>query len=104
MGRIDETRRIERLRAIGVRGKLPDVLTETVLEAVRTHPQGECYTLADGRIPGLVLEVGAGGAATWWLRFRTQAGIQRRLKIGTAGAIALDDARALARKALVAVH
>lgn len=104
MGRIDEAKRIDRLRAIGMRGKLPDVITETVLEAVRTHPQGEAYALADGRVPGLALEVGAGGAATFWLWYRTTAGQRRHLKIGAAGAISLDAARELAMAALVAAR
>jgi len=103
MGRVDETKRIERLRAIGVRGKLPDVLTETVLEAVRTRPQGESYTLADGRVPGLALEVGAAGAATWWLWYRTTSGQRRHLKLGAVGAVTVELARELAMEALVAV-
>jgi len=102
MGRIDEAKRIERLRAIGMKGKLPAVLTEKVIEAVRTHPQGEVYSIADGRVPGLVLEVGTGGTATWWLRYR-QAGAQRRLKIGAVGAVMLKDARALAQGVLADV-
>jgi integrase len=103
MGKIDGQRREARLRAIGMKGKLPDVLSETVLEAVRTHPLGEVYTLADGKVPGLALDVGTEGAATYWLNFRTHAGIRRRLKIATAGAVTLKTARDLAMAALAAV-
>src|SRR4051812_7061099 len=103
MGRVNDEKRIARLRALGLRGKLPDVLTETVLEAVRTHPQGEVYQLSDGRVPGLALEVGASGAGTFWLNYKTTSGIRRRLKIGLAGAITLGDVRALAMRALADV-
>jgi len=54
------------------------VLTETVLEAVRTRPQGESYTLADGRVPGLALEVAPPAHATWWLWYRTTSGQRRQ--------------------------
>src|SRR2546422_5034690 len=103
MGRVNETNWTGRLQALGLRGKLPEQLTEAVLEAIRTRPQGERYLLADGQVPGLALMVGATGAATWWLQYRNAAGQRRMHKVCPAGAASLRDARALARKLLVAV-
>src|SRR5205814_10528002 len=51
----------------------------------------------------LSLLVGASGASTFWLHYRTHAGTRRRLKIGVAGAVTLKSARDLAREALAAV-
>lgn len=103
MGRIDQQKRIDRLRALGMKGKLPDALTDSVLDAVRMHPQGECYSLSDGRVPGLALEVGSEGAATFWLWYRNRSGTRRHLKIGAAGSVTLKVARELAMEALAEV-
>src|SRR4051812_6242154 len=104
MGKVNDAKRIERLRALGWRGKLPDALTERVLDLVRTHPQRARYTLADGTVPGLVLQVETSGSASFLLYFRTREGRQRALKIASAGAMALDDVRSAARARLVEVE
>jgi len=93
----------ERLRAIGCRGTLPSSLTAAVVEAARRRPLGARYVLPDGEVPGLELRVGAAGGATFLLWYRTKAGQRRHQKIGAAGAVTLDDARARARKLLVSV-
>src|SRR5947208_4134971 len=103
MGKINAAQRETRLRAIGIKGKLLDALTETLLEAVRTHPLGEVYKLADGRVPGLALEVGAEGTGTFWLQYKTKTGQRRGLRIGAAGAVTLKSARELAMAALASV-
>lgn len=104
MGKVNEAKRIERLRALGWRGKMPDALTERVLDLVRTHPQGARYTLADGNVPGLVLQAEASGSASFLLFYRTREGRQRGLKIASAGAMSLDDVRSAARARLVEVE
>jgi len=93
----------ERLRAIGCRGTLPSSLTAAVVEAARRRPMGVRYVLLDGEVPGLELRVGATGTASFLLWYRTKAGVRRHQKIGVAGAVTLDDARARARKLLVSV-
>src|ERR1700682_3274774 len=103
MSRMNEAKGTARLRALGLRGKLPAQLTEAVVEAVRAHPQGDRYLLADGQVPGLALMVGATGAGTFWLQYRTTAGQRRMHKVCSAGAATLRDARALAKEALVTV-
>ena len=103
MGKLDEAKREARLKALGLRGKLPEAITERVLEAVRTHPQGERYALADGEVPGLALTVRPDGGAAWQLAYRTQDGTRRLLGLGAAGKAAVDQVRALARARLVEV-
>src|SRR4051812_43822103 len=103
MRRTDDANWADRLRALGCRGKLPLALTDAVVEAARRRPLGERYVLADGEVPGLSLRVGKTGSATFWLHYRVQ-GRRRRQKIGAAGAVPLDEARARARRLLVKVE
>ncbi|SRR5216683_258095 len=103
MRKASEANWTEKLRALGCRGKLPAALTDAVVEAARRRPLGERYVLADGEVPGLSLRVGKGGSATYWLHYRVQ-GRRRRHKVGAAGAVTLDDARARARRLLVKVE
>ena len=100
MGKVNEELRESRLKALGLRGALPDMLTETVLEAVRTHPTGERYQLADGDVPGLVLAISGDGKASFLLHYRTKDGSQRTLKVASAGAMPLKAVRKLARTKL----
>src|SRR2546428_174715 len=97
MGKIDVAKREARLRALGLSGKLPEALTERVLEAVRTHPLGERYTLSDGEVRGLVLQVAANGAASFVLHYRTRDGIQHTTGIPSG---TLKDVRAYAQAEL----
>src|SRR5438105_2868630 len=53
MGKVNSERWAELLRGIGWRGKVPDGLTEDLLEKVRAHPLDEAYSLADRRVPGV---------------------------------------------------
>jgi integrase len=104
MRKADETTNwTERLRALGCRGVLPRALTDAVVDAARRRPLGERYVLADGEVPGLSLRVGAGGGGTFWLHYRVH-GERRRQKIGAAGTVSLEEARARARRLLVKVE
>ncbi|MCA1825499.1 MAG: tyrosine-type recombinase/integrase [Myxococcales bacterium] len=104
MGIANQAKRQARLQQLGLRGKLPDALTERVLEAVRTHPLGERYSLSDGAVPGLELQVAADGAASFLLHYRTKDGRQRHIRIAGAGAMPLVDVRAAAQGELVRVR
>ena len=101
--KVDRERWNEKLRAIGMSGRLPESLTERVLDAVRARPLGERYTLPDGEVPGMYLDVGAEGAALLMLGYRTKAGIRRQHKIATVGEVALRKARELAQEAIASV-
>ena len=100
MGKANLELRESRLRLLGLRGKLPDALTEKVLAAVQAHPTGERYKLADGEVPGLNLQVAADGAASFLLQYRNREGEQRTLKVAAAGAMPLEAVRRLARTKL----
>src|SRR5437667_2108 len=91
--RVDREKRDQRLRRLGLNGRLPEALTERVVEAVRTHPTGERYMLADGRVAGLALAVYPDGAANYVLQIRTQAGVARRCGLGSATSVTLEAAR-----------
>ncbi len=73
--------------------------TATVRGAKAT---GERYDVADGKVPGLQLRVGASGRKSWALMYRI-GGRQRRLVLGTYPAVSLKDSRAEARKQIAAV-
>lgn len=96
--RVDRAKWEERLRALGLNGKLPAGLTERVVEAAQKRPTGERYMLADGKVPGLALAVYPDGAASYVLQVRTRAGIARRCGLGSAASVALDAARAEATR------
>ncbi len=76
----------------------PVALTPAFLRTVRPPERGQVEH-ADGGCPGLRLRVSAGGAATWILGCRDQAGNARRFTIGgfpaTGLAAARDGARTL---------
>jgi len=91
--RVDREKRDQRLRALGMNGRLPTALTERVVDAVRTHPTGERFMLADGKVPGLALAVYPDGAASYVLQVRTQAGVARRCGLGSAASVTLEAAR-----------
>jgi len=101
MGKIDVAKREARLRTLGLSGKLPEALTERVLEAVRTHPLDERYTLSDGEVRGLVLQVAANGTASFVLHYRTRDGIQHTTGIPSGS---LKDVRAYALAELAKVR
>ena len=74
----------------------PVALTSGFLRSVRPPEQGQVEH-ADGGCPGLRLRVSAGGAATWILGCRDQAGKPRRFTIGAFPAVGLAAARDGAR-------
>lgn len=96
--RIDREKRDARLRSLGLNGKLPEALTERVVEAAQRRPTGERYMLADGKVPGLALAVYPDGAASYVLQVRTHAGLFRKCGLGSAAVVPLEAARAEAEK------
>jgi hypothetical protein len=92
--RVDREKWEARLRAVGLTGRLPDRLTERVVDAVQKRPTGERYMLSDGR--GLALAVYPDGAASWVLQTRTLAGKPKRCGLGSAKDTTLEAARAKA--------
>lgn len=104
MGTTNDGRWRELLQQLGLRGKLPEVLTERVVEAVRARPLGKRYSLGDGTVPGLELQVAPNGAASFLLHYRTKDGRQRNMGLGRADEFAsLDDVRTLAQRARLKV-
>src|SRR5262245_33640588 len=75
--------------------------TEAKIEALKPPAKGE-VTIADSAVPGLSLRPLASGAKTYVVRFRLggRGSPQRRLTLGAAGTMRLDEARKAALKAL----
>src|SRR4051794_16247982 len=94
MGKRNESMWTERLRAIGVKGKLPSVLTQGVVDAAQARPLGFQYSLADGSVRGLSLAVRENGSAGYVFEYRNQADQHRRHGLGSAQSITLAQARA----------
>src|SRR6266851_1271808 len=102
MGKRDDLKWTEQLHGLGLRGRLPVVLTPKVLEAARAH-QGERFTLPDGTVPGLYLQVGETGHSAFYLAFRSPtSGTRTNMKIAaveTPDAVTLALARSKAVQA-----
>lgn len=65
-------------------------------------PSGQTEdTFPDSEVRGLTLRVRAGGSRTWYFRYRDSYGRQHKFKIGSAEAIAPEQARYLSRKLLL---
>jgi len=77
-------------------------LNKTKVEAATS--QAKPYWLPDGLVPGFGLLVLPSGAKTYYLRYRTLAGITRTYKIGRDYQLLPDQARKLARDALLLVR
>lgn len=75
-------------------------ITKANVTKLLCPPGQEEAAFADDEVNGLVLRVRDGGARAWYFRYRDAHGRSRRLKIGDAGAIAPEEARELARKAV----
>ncbi len=101
MGVRNDVQWVDRLRAIGIKGKLPASVTPKVLEAARAH-RGERFTIPDGTVPGLYLQVGETGHAAFYLAFRSPtSGTRTNMKIAT---IEAPDEATLARARSKAVQ
>lgn len=74
------------------------MLTTRTIEALAPRPTR--YAVPDQKVPGLELRVTPFGVKTWSLRYRTAAGVQRRLKLGRYPHVSLGQARHLAQRAL----
>lgn len=103
MGVADQELWKARLLQLGMRGRLPGQLTQTVVNAARARPLGERYTLPDGEIPGLLLEVRDTGATTFTLLYRNAAKKKTRYTIGSAAKLSLDEARQRALEELAKI-
>jgi integrase len=99
--RIDREGWEQRLRALGIKGKLPAVLTQGVVDATQKKPLGVRYSLADGSVLGLRLQVNETGAASYLLHYR-RAGKLRHFGLGSARAVTLAKAREEAEDARTA--
>jgi integrase len=89
------------------RGKEPVAFnfTEARIEGLQPPAMGE-ETHADTSVPGLCVRVLASGAKSYFVRYRLggRGSPQRRLTLGSAGAVRLDEARKAALKALAEVR
>lgn len=80
-------------------------LTKTSVEALPTPEAGASFTW-DDKVFGFAVKVLPSGKRNYVLKYRTRggrAGTQRWLSLGTHGALTVDQARGLARRALAAV-
>jgi integrase len=87
----------ERLRSLGVSGKIPGTLTQAVVDAVQRRTPGPRALLTDGKVPVLVLDVLPDGSAGWILHYRA---LDKSRTVGLGGArdVPLAEARAAAEK------
>lgn len=76
------------------------VLTAIAVSAL--EPKAARYDVADSKVPGLVITVLPSGVKSWSVRYQFN-GKDRRLTIGRAPTIKLDDARKAAARALQSV-
>ena len=74
-------------------------LTTKFVESVKAAPKGQAAH-PDGQVPGLELRVSANGRKVWSYRYRTLAGVQRRMTLGVFPSVDVGDARAAALVAL----
>lgn len=74
-------------------------LTARFVESAKPNP-AKRLEFHDHVVRGLSLRISSKGVKTWALRYRTAAGEQRRLTLGGYPAVALDEARRKATKAL----
>lgn len=72
-------------------------LTNDLLKRALPEP-GKRLELRDDDEPGLIFRVTEGGVRSWSLRYRNEAGEQRRKALGTYPAVTLSRAREEARK------
>jgi integrase len=75
-------------------------LTKSVVTAAAPEPGRSERILWDSEVPGFGVRVRANGAATWVLRPPRAGGRSALYTLGSAGAVALADARAAARQRL----
>jgi hypothetical protein len=71
-------------------------ITNAVAESAATRARA--YEMHDDA--GHALRVNPGGRKTWLVRYRTEAGAQRRLKLGTFPAVSAEQARREGRRIL----
>lgn len=74
-------------------------LTTKFVESVKAAPKRQSAH-PDGQVPGLELRVSANGRKVWSYRYRTLAGVQRRMTLGIFPSVDVGDARAAALTAL----
>lgn len=77
-------------------------LTKTTVSKIKLAPGKSDQIFYDDEVTGFGLRIREGGSRKWIFDYRL-GGIKRRLVIGSAGAMDVDQARAKARKAHVAV-
>ena len=80
---------------------LPTKLTQTTVDAI--IGSGRKQRFPDNKIKGLALRVAPGGAKSWIIRYRDQAGKSREMNLGRSDKISLELARKKASQALANV-
>jgi len=70
-------------------------LTKRYLESLKPDPNREIIVW-DKRIPGFGFRITPKGARSFFLKYRTKAGQQRKPTIGVYGDVTLDEARDIA--------
>lgn len=80
-------------------------LTKTAVDAGRklAKDSGSLW-IGDSETPGFGARCYASGSVTFCLRYRTEAGVQRVLKVATYPAVTVEEARRMARAATVEIH
>jgi integrase len=73
-------------------------ITNEVLKRIR--PSGKRFTIRDTTVSGLLLRIGAAGAASWWIEYRNRQGQRDWHRLGTNKQFDLESAKVEARKLL----
>jgi integrase len=74
-------------------------LTQTLVMTEHCPVGQRKVTFYDEQLTGFVVEIHAGGARTYALKYTSKHGKQKQLKLGSAADLTCDKARALAKKA-----
>ncbi|MEE9386801.1 MAG: site-specific integrase [Nannocystaceae bacterium] len=77
-------------------------LTQRVVEGAR--PRADRYWLWDDQVKGFGCRISPAGRRTYYVKYRTLTGTQRRMKLGDHGILSLRQARDQAKETLAAVR
>ena len=77
-------------------------ITKRIVESLKPDPERELY-VADDDLPGFGIRLRPSGAASYVIRYRTEAGESRRFTIGRVAVLSPDEARRMAQSQLAAV-
>jgi CRP-like cAMP-binding protein len=77
-------------------------ITKKIVESLRPDPGRELY-VADDDVPGFGIRLRPSGAASYVIRYRTEAGVSRRFTLGRVAVLSPEEARRMAKTRLAAV-